>query len=217
MGLELKKGDEITFVVDKSGSMGERDAACGNDTKYHWMKETLVSYVKTALPFTPAGATLVFFSHGVQVYANVTTPEQAATLVDQNHTGGGTNTHIAIEAAWNEHVRRGSKSSFVLIWTDGEASDRAALARQIVDITNKVSGPEEFRITFCPIGTINDDMAAFLNFLDEGLTGAKYDIVAVVKPDEADFEQAIANAIGGTTTQAEADTGDVHGKHTETV
>lgn len=217
MGLELKKGDQIIICVDKSGSMGERDSACGGALRYDWMQETLAAYVKGASAFDPDGVSVIFFSHNIEAYQDVATPEQAIQLIRTHRPGGNTNTHLALEAAWKEHFSKGNASTFVLVFTDGEASDRGALQREIESITQRVKHAEEFRIVFLPVGTISPDLANFLDFLDEGLTNAKFDIVAVVNPSEADFEGAIANAIGGTTTDGDAAAGDVHGKKTETV
>lgn len=218
MSLELKKGDQIIVVADKSGSMGERDPACGNDTRYHWMQETLASYVKAASKFDPDGVSIYFFSHDVQTFTDVSTPEQALELARKQRTGGGTNTHLALEAAWKEHASKRNQSTYVLVFTDGEASDRDALANEIVSITKRVNDPEEFRIVFLPVGTVGPDLQNFLDYLDEGLTGAKYDIVAVVHPDEADFESALANAISGTTDQNDVADGHAsQGKKTTSV
>lgn len=218
MSLELKKGDQIIVVVDTSGSMGERDPACGGTTRYTWMQETLASYVKAASTFDPDGVSVYFFSSNVQTYTDVSTPEQAIELARKHKTGGGTNTHLALEAAWKEHAKKGNTSTYVLVFTDGDASDRDALSNEIVAITKRVNDPEEFRIVFLPVGTVSPDLKNFLDYLDEGLTGAKYDIVAVVSPDEADFESALANAIDGTTNAGDvADGHGNQGKKTTTV
>jgi uncharacterized protein with von Willebrand factor type A (vWA) domain len=218
MSLELKKGDQIIIAVDTSGSMNERDVACGNTTKYAWMQETLASYVKGASRFDPDGVSVYFFSSNVQTYTDVSTPEQAIDLAKKHKTGGGTNTHLALEAAWKEHASKRNQSTYLLVFTDGDASDRQALADEIVSITKRVNDPEEFRIVFLPVGTPGPDLSNFLDYLDEGLTGAKYDIVAVVRPDEADFESALANAIDGTTNAGDVADGHANqGKKTTSV
>lgn len=216
MSLELKKGDQIIIAVDKSGSMGELDAACDGTTRYAWMQETLMSYVRAATRFDPDGVSLIFFAVRAETHPDVATVDQVKDLIVTHRPGGGTNTHLAVKAAWDEHTAKRNVSTFLLVFTDGDASDREALRDTIVSISHRVSSPEEFRIVFLPVGTVSSDLRAFLDFLDEGLTDAKHDLVAVQDPTTADFDGAIANAIGSTTTQAEND-GTYHGKRTDNI
>lgn len=218
MGLELKKGDQIIIAVDKSGSMGEVDPKCEGVTRYAWMQETLRTYVNGANKFDPDGVSLIFFAQRAEVHSDVSTTDEVDALIKQHRPGGSTNTALAIDAAWKEHTDKKNASTFLLIFTDGDATDRDAVAKSIVDITNKISDPEEFRIVFLPIGTVSADLQAFLEFLDDGLTAAKFDIVAVQDPETADFESALTNAIGSTTTSGEAAAGGGYaGKPTTTV
>jgi uncharacterized protein with von Willebrand factor type A (vWA) domain len=215
MGLELKKGDQIIVAVDTSGSMGEVDPACNGVRKYEWMQETLMSYVKAAAAFDPDGISVHFFSDRVQAYQDVSDVEKVRLLCRQHIVGGGTHTERVLLSAWDEHVAKKNLSTYLLVFTDGDATDRPAVKQTIVGITQKVRNPEEFRIVFLPVGTPDSSLAAFLDELDESLQGAKYDIVAIVDPAHADFEGAINDAIGGTTTAADAGEGQTAGKKTQ--
>ncbi len=204
MSLEIKKGDRIFVVVDRSGSMGERDDACDGKVKFDWMQETLLSYVDGAEKFALDGIFLVFFNNIVDVFGNVTTKDQARELMRTHRPRGGTDTHLALNAVFNAHASMGPGSSFVLIFTDGEASDIEALKRSIVNVTHNVATPEDFRIGFFPVGTVDGPLQAMFDELDEGLTDAKFDIVGVLKPEDAPFELAIAAIIDSSATSDEA-------------
>jgi uncharacterized protein with von Willebrand factor type A (vWA) domain len=209
MSLELKKGDHIIVAVDTSGSMGETDPACGGQRKYQWMEETLLSYVKAAEAFDANGISVHFFSTHVEAYQNVADPGKVKQLFERHQPGGSTNTELVVQSAYAEHKQRASTSTFLLVFTDGDATDRASLKRSIVTITKQLANPEEFRILFLPIGTPDASLQGFLDDLDENLgkEGAVYDIVGVISPTEVDFAGAIADAIGSTTDAVDVSEG----------
>lgn len=209
MALEIKKGDRVFVVVDRSGSMNERDDACDGRIKYDWMQETLLGYVDAAEKYALDGITVVFFNNSVEVIPGVKNKESAQSLMTQHKPRGGTDTHLAINAVFNAHQSTGTGqgSSYVLIFTDGECSDIDALKRSIVNVTKNIATPEAFRIGFFPVGTVNDALKAMFDELDEGLTDAKFDIVGVLKPEDAPFDLAIAAIIDSSTTADEASQG----------
>lgn len=198
MSFELRRGDQIIFGVDTSGSMQTPDAACGGQTRWAWMQETLKAYIAAANPFDPDGLSVHFFASAVKASKNVASLDQIQKAISSVTIGGSTATEKVIQSAYQEHVDSGSKSTYLLIFTDGDATDQNAVKNTIIDITNKVSNPTEFRILFLPIGTIDSSLQAFLDFLDNSLTGAKYDIVAVTNPGDLDFQSAIDKAIANT-------------------
>jgi hypothetical protein len=204
MALELKKGDHIIVAVDMSGSMGELDPKCNGLRKWVWMEETLLSYVKAAEGFDPTGISVHFFADRVESYENQTDPAKVKVMFERHSPGGNTHTERVVQSAWNEHLRV-ARPTYLLVFTDGAATDRQALFAMIVTITKQMKDPEEFRIAFLPIGTPDADLAAFLDELDEGMEkhGATEDIVAVIDPSKVDFEGAIADAIGSTTSTAD--------------
>lgn len=216
MGLELKKGDHIDFLVDRSGSMAESD--CDGDTRYHFCRESIQSFVKAAVNFGLAAPAVRFFNNKVDSYANVSTAEEVANLIDAHKTGNSTRTDLAITAAWNDHLARkkagDTNGTHVIIFTDGEPDDKSVVEKTIVGITNTMSNPEEFRLLFLTVGVPSTELAQWLEDLDDSLKGAKYDIVGVEKAGETDFAQAVADLIGSTTTQGEAAAGQTQGKAT---
>jgi uncharacterized protein with von Willebrand factor type A (vWA) domain len=204
MALELKKGDHIIVAVDQSGSMNETDPKCDGLRKWTWMEETLLSYVKGAEAFDTTGISVHFFADHVEAYQNQTDPDKVKVLFERHSPGGSTHTERVIQSAWKEHVSVG-RPTYLLVFTDGAASDRQALFDSIVSVTKQMKDPEEFRIAFLPIGTPDADLAGFLDELDEGMEkhGATEDIVGVIDPTQVDFEGAIADAIGSTTSAAD--------------
>jgi hypothetical protein len=204
MSLELKKGDHIIFAIDKSGSMNETDPKCSNLRKWVWMEETMLSYVKVAETFDPTGVSIHFFADHVEPYTSITDPAKVKQLFEAHYPGGNTHTERVIQSAWDEHVRV-ARPTYLMVWTDGDATDRAGLFAVIVAITKQMKDPEEFRIAFLPIGTPTLELASFLDELDEGMEkhGALEDIVAVIDPATVDFETAVAEAIGSTTSAAD--------------
>lgn len=212
MGLELKKGDQVQFLVDRSGSMDTGD--CNGETRYNHVREKLKAFVRGASKVDPDGVSIHFFNNRVETHPNVANVDTIDQLIDQHRPGGGTATHLAIQAAWNEHRSSGSTATFVVAFTDGEPSEPDAVKSVLVNITNAMTNPEEFRISFLTVGVQSASLKAWLSALDSDLKGAKYDIVAVEELDNVDFEGAIADLIGSSTTATEAAAGQTGGKTT---
>lgn len=204
MSLEIKQGDRVFVVIDRSGSMNERDNACDGRVKYDWMQETLLGYVDAAEKYALDGITIVFFNNAIEMIPGVKDKETAKDLIQKHRPRGGTDTHLAINAVFNAHQSGTAGSSYVLIFTDGASSDINALKRAIVNVTNNVVSPEAFRIGFMPVGTVTPELNAMFTELDEGLTDAKFDIVGVLKPEDAPFDLAIAAIIDSSTSADEA-------------
>lgn len=215
MALELRKGDQVIFLVDRSGSMATTD--CDGDSRYNAVRESIKAFVRGATKYDPDGVSIHFFNNRVETHPDVATPEAVDKLIDEHGPAGGTATNLAIQAAWKEHRAKASAASFVIIFTDGEPSDPAAVEAAIVNITNTMSTPEEFRLLFLTVGVRSPELSSWLSMLDSSLKGAKYDIVGVEELTGVDFEQATADLISSTNTTAEAASGTATGKATSHV
>jgi Mg-chelatase subunit ChlD len=215
MSLELKKGDQVIFLVDRSGSMATSD--CDGDTRYNAVREKLKAFVRGASKFDPDGVSIHFFNNRVETHNDVADVKAIDQLIDTHKPAGGTATHLAIQAAWKEHRQKNSAASFVIAFTDGEPSEPEEVKHTIVNITNTMNNPEEFRISFLTVGVQSPELKAWLSALDSDLKGAKYDIVGVEELNNVDFDQAVADLVGSTTTTAEAAAGTVAGKATTTI
>ena len=211
MGLELKKGDKVIFLVDRSGSMDTRDVE--GDTRYNAARESIKAFVRGALRFTN-GVSVHLFNNHVELHPDVTDPAAIDKLIDAHKPAGGTATHLALQAAWKEHKASQSTATFVAVFTDGAPEGYEEVEQTITNISNAMTNPEEFRILFLTVGVRTPELSAYLEHLDSSLKGAKYDIVGVDELAGVDFDQAIADLIGSTTTAGEAAAGQTAGKTT---
>ncbi len=202
MSLEIKKGDRIIFAVDRSGSMATED--CDGATRYLSIKESIEAFLTGGTKFNDNGVSLYFFNNRVDSCGAVHDVPTLDKFFDANKTGGGTSTNLAIEAGWQEHKKGGGDSTFLLIFTDGEPSDPQAVKDEIVNITKQMKGPEEFRMLFATVGVRTPALSTFLGELDSDLKGAAFDIVGVAELAGLNFEEAIAELIGSSTTDSEA-------------
>lgn len=195
--LEVNKGDEFIFGLDISASMQATDTD-GGQTRIATSLETFKTFATEASKYDPDGISLYLFGAKVHAYPNVT-PAQFAEKLNgvASLREGFTMTHLVIKAAWDEHKAKGSKQTFLLLFTDGEPSDRAAVEKSIIDITNAVADPLEFRIAFITVGERDPSLNDYLTQLDDGLksAGAKHDIVDVKDIREVDFNAAVDGAL----------------------
>jgi len=189
-------------------------ADCEGDTRYNAVRESIKAFVRGAAKYDPDGVSIHFFNHAVEVHPDVATPEAVDKLIDTHKPGGGTATNLAIKSAWNEHKFKKSQATFVIIFTDGEPSEPVEVEHQIVNITNAMTSPEEFRLLFLTVGQRSAELSRWLSALDSSLQGAKYDIVGVEELTGVNFEQAVADLIGSSTTADEAAAGKTAGKAT---
>lgn len=194
--LELNKGDQFIIALDVSGSMGMKDVP-GGMTRYHFVLEQLDTFMTNADQWDPDGVSFYTFGHSVNAYPNLHAGEYK-TKLPKGATEGSTDTAGVVKAAYAEHKKAGSEQTFLMIFTDGAPNDAAGLKKAIVDITNDVKDPGEFRIAFLTVGNRDAALNAFLTDLDDNLVakdGAKHDIVDVKELTSVDFAAAVAGAI----------------------
>jgi hypothetical protein len=195
--LEVNKGDEFIFGLDVSASMQATDTD-GGLTRIKAALETFKTFATEAAKFDPDGISLYLFGVKVQAFPNITPDQFAAKLAGvESQREGGTMTHLVIKAAYDEHAKKGSKQTFLLLFTDGEPTDPDATQKAIIDIANAVKDPMEFRIAFITVGERDPVLNAYLTQLDDGLkaAGAKHDIVDVKDIREVDFMAALDGAL----------------------
>lgn len=191
--LELHKGDNFIFGIDVSGSMATNDCP-GNMQRIDFLKEKIKQFVVEASKYDDDGIDIITFGHQLNVKHGITAENVA--IIDLLHaTEAATQTAELIAKAYDLHKVGGYDRTVLFVATDGEPSDREAVKRVIIDITNAIKDPGEFNISFLTVGVINPGLRRFLTALDDDLTGAKYDIVDVKSLEEVDFMTAFVGAI----------------------
>lgn len=193
--LELSRGDQFIIGLDISRSMETADCPDGMK-RLAYTLETLKIFVCEAAKWDPDGISFYPFGATVHAYPDML-PDDIDTKLKTLRTEGATMTHLAVDRAYAEHVAKKSEQTFLMIFTDGEPSDPAALKQSIIRITNAVKDPSEFRIAFITVGVRSAGLDAYLTNLDDTLTndGAKYDIVDVKRLEEVDFMAAVDGAL----------------------
>ena len=176
-------------AIDKSASMNTRDTPSGA-SRFKEAEESTMGICHKLHEMDKDGIDVAFFAGDINTYHNVT-PERVATLYKENEPMGSTNTHLVLQQAFNEHFERKAKGALkpdgtrIVVVTDGDATDRDAVANVIIEATKKIDKDEELAIGFFQVGK-DPECTSFLQFLDDKLTerGAKFDIV-----DTKSFEQ----------------------------
>lgn len=194
--LELHRGDQFIIGFDHSGSMQTQDCP-GNTRRFDYVLETLKAFVAEAAKWDPDGVSFYAFNNRLTEYQDVTSVDEINRTIGTLKPAGGTNTHLAITAAYKEHVKKASDQTLFLLFTDGEPSEPDEVKNAVVNITRSVKDEKEFRIAIITVGEQSPELKTWLTNLDDHLTEAKYDIIDVMRMEDVDFETAVANAIEG--------------------
>ncbi len=200
--IELNPNKQYIICGDISASMNQLDSKCAGQSRFDYMIEKFRSFIVEASDFDPDGPTIILFGEDVKVFPNTTIDKVESSLISVQFEGF-TNTHMALEAAWNQHKAEKSELSkegkahsgtVVFIFTDGEPTNRAALERKITEIANAVDRDDEFSIGFILVGTVPQELRSYLHKLDDELN-VKYDIVGISEIEGLSFLKAVNNAI----------------------
>lgn len=194
--LELNKGDDFIIALDVSASMQTTDCP-GGISRIAYAIEQFKTFALEAAKWDTDGVSLYAFGHKVTAFPDISadkveaTANRLATLTLEPMT----NTHLVVEAAWKEHLQHKNEQTVLFIFTDGEPSDKDRLLNTIAAISEQVKDEREFNIAFITVGERSAGLQAFLDTLDDGIPGAKHDIVDVKKLEEVDFYAAFAGAL----------------------
>ena len=202
--LELNPNKQYILCGDISMSMRTVDPKCAGQPRYNYMLEKFKSFIVEAEDFDPDGPTIIMFGENIHYYPN-TTLAMIDSKLPKDANEGYTNTHLVIDKAWQIHKDEKSElaksgsvhpGTVVLIFTDGQPTNEAALERKIIEIANAVDKEDEFNIGFILVGTIEPALRQYLNKLDDGLKSkTKYDIVGTNDLEGLQFLKAVNNAI----------------------
>lgn len=182
--LEKLKNRDYVLVIDKSGSMEERDCANGQ-TRWAAAQETTLQVANRTAEYDPDGINVITFAGSFKTYAN-TTPAKVTDIFRENNPGGSTFLAPVLASVFADYNARKAagktkaNGEILLIVTDGAPQDGEAVAKAIVEFGNSLgNADEEYGISFFQVGK-DADASNYLKFLDDNLQskyGAKYDIV----------------------------------------
>ena len=211
---EMLKNRDYTLIIDKSGSMAitddddEEKVKNEREIKTRWelMEESTIALASKCEKLDPDGITVYVFSDRFTPYTNVTARKVAQIFEDEDPFGQ-TNLVEVLQAALSDYFQRkaGGQTKLngetILIVTDGKPDDQVAVARVIVEATQKIDKKEDLTISFIQIGK-DKEATKYLKILDTQLEekGAKYDIVNTITIDEIvrqglTLTQVLLNAI----------------------
>lgn len=181
MNLDTLKNRDYALLIDRSTSMLR--PAQGGKSRWQAVQEVAYGLALKMSEFDPDGITVVPFSSTVDRHENVT-PAKVDQIFTETEPNGSTALHLALKNELDNFFQRKAAGQLkpngetIVVVTDGEPDDRQAVAKLIIDATNKLDRDEELAILFAQIG---DDVAAadYLRSLDDDLQskGAKFDIV----------------------------------------
>jgi uncharacterized protein YegL len=182
MGIENR---DYTLILDRSGSMSTGD--CNGKTRWQAARESTEAIASKISTVDQDGITLYTFSGSHKRYDNVT-PDKVTQVFKETDPMGTTNLAAVLKDAFNDWEKRKKAGSLkegdtILVVTDGEPDDKKAVADTIKAITQKMDADSELSVAFFQIGR-DTGARDYLRSLDDGLTGAKFDIVDAKSFDE---------------------------------
>lgn len=201
MNVEQLKNRDYTLILDKSGSMVATDTA-GGLSRWKSAQEASFALAHKMNEYDPDGITLYTFNNTHKRYDN-TTPDKVNQVFIENEPNGGTNLAGVLEDAFGNFFKRKAANQLkangetIVVVTDGEPNDKAAVTAAIINATKKLTTREELGLCFIQVGK-DQGANAFLKKLDDELTsqGAKMDIVDAITADEAG-EKSLSDVLLG--------------------
>lgn len=180
----------VYVIVDRSGSMSGRDMPNGQ-SRWDYVKEYATGLVTAVSKFDEDGLDVCFFDDRLDIVEGVS-DKNFASEWNKRSPRNSTMLEAPLKWALDLHFARKAKgesrSSLILVFTDGEPSDKKKdIANRIIDASNRLGRDEELAILFIHVGT-DRQAGQFLASLDDDLQGlgAKYDIVDVKTTDDID-------------------------------
>ncbi len=193
----IKQDMNVIMLIDASTSMNKNDVELTDyKSRFKYAEQQTIALATEGEKVDANGIDVIVFSNNVQEYWNTTakTVEQAFA----RGTIGSTETAKAIRAAYNRHVDIESKSTLILIVTDGVPNSQNSVKKEIVRIAKAVGSPKVFSICFLTVGKLSSSTKNWLIKLDEDLenTTNGVDIVAVEPLCGASFKATREKAQG---------------------
>lgn len=185
---------EYDFVVaiDTSGSMAEPNKAGSSTTRWEAVQEAAMTLIRDVQQIDQDGLGLVLFGRQVESFDGVTA-DKARDVFASHSPRGSTPLAEALDACF-ALAGKSDKKDMIIVFTDGVPDDREAAAKRIIQQANSQANDDDCTVLFVQVG---DDAAAtaYLQSLDDDLTGAKFDIVDAKTIKEVDAFATTAELI----------------------
>lgn len=174
---------DVVIVLDKSGSMDERDCP-GGMSRWDWCRDQMMSLTAQISSVFKTGITVALYSSDYDIFRNVDLG-YVTRIFGENAPSGGTYTGKVMEAVFDDYFARrasnpNTRKLLVQVVTDGDPSDKGALIAAISRASQMINSPGEITVNFLQIGH-EEAGARTLAKLDSNMAseGAKFDIVRV--------------------------------------
>lgn len=194
---------DIVIVIDKSGSMSERDCPGdrgslqrmlpglitgrsffdnpGTISRWEWCARQTFDLARQTSRLARQSLSVVLFDSRDRVYENASL-RSIPMIFQNNRPQGGTNMLGALKRQLNNYFDRRSASRvkplLVAVITDGAPDSPSRIRDLIAETTMRMQSPDEIIITFLQVGNDREGHQ-FLQELDQGvrMNNAVYDIV----------------------------------------
>lgn len=180
---------DFIFCLDASGSMASPSTRFAGKSRWEEAQETIFGLAATLEKFDTDGIDIVIFGGIVEVIQGVTSAKVAEIFAARSPRGS-----TPLAAALGEVVKKQKatgKNTVAIVFTDGEPDDRSAVENTIVNAANAIEKDEALTFLFVQIGN-DQGAAALLDYLDDGLNAAQFDIVDAIPAAIADTMEPLA-------------------------
>lgn len=202
-GGNLAADRDYTLIIDKSGSMSTPEPP-SNKSRWEIAQESTLALARKCEQFDPDGITVYLFSGKFKRFENVTS-SKVAQIFQENDPAGTTNLAGVLQDALAQYFQRKAAGQVkpngetILVMTDGEADDRKAVMKVIIEASRQMDRDEELGISIIQIGT-DPQANRFLKALDDDLqgAGAKFDICDTITLDDMEdmsLAEVLLNAV----------------------
>lgn len=223
--LNLLSSRDVVILIDKSGSMGDRDCPAPARglrflprigltdeaiSRWEWCENELITMSQMASGALRQGIRVVLFASDQSVYDKVRFSE-IPRIFKSTWPAGSTNAAPALrtqlEAYFANRVAGRSRPVVIAVITDGLPNNTRAVKKAIIDATASMQRPDEIAITFLQVGADRKGIN-LVHELDDDLVrqGAVFDIV-----DCKDFSDLLNVGLGRALADAINETGRVAG------
>ena len=183
---------DFQILIDTSGSMGSNDPG-KIGTRLQRAKESVIGLVGELSQVDEDGLDIIFFGGETVTHCADIKSTVDVEIVFNRRASGSTPTAEALAKAF-EVAGKSDKPDFVIVITDGEPNNRQAVKDVIIKQANSQANDADLTVLFIQIGD-DASAASFLAELDDGLHGAKFDIVDTMTQAKADSYPSLAALI----------------------